>query len=270
VTGQSSARHEARVFFSLAFAASWGIGGVGLLIDRAIPTAHALGTGSPLYYLAAYAISLVGILLTVYYSGLGGVRRLAHRLVPRQRDGWAYLVVIVGFGAVTGIAMVTAGGVGITARLPWAGMLLQLTGALIRDPGPLGEEFGWRGFALPRLIERFSPRHAAILLGLIHTLWHVPLFFIGDMPQAHVFFPTFAVGVLAIAVIDTFLYLRTDGNLLLAILVHLLANVGGGIAASGHALNAFFVLEGLVAGAVFVNGAFTNSRTTTSAVAPTG
>lgn len=48
-----SAPQELRVFFRLAFVASWGIGGVGVLIDRAIPRANALSTASPLYYLAA-------------------------------------------------------------------------------------------------------------------------------------------------------------------------------------------------------------------------
>jgi len=44
--------------------------------------------------------------------------------------------------------------------------------------GPLGEEAGWRGFALKKMLESLSPLKAAVLLGVIWSLWHLPLFFI--------------------------------------------------------------------------------------------
>jgi uncharacterized protein len=97
------------------------------------------------------------------------------------------------------------------------------------DPGPIGEEFGWRGFALPRLLERHSALKSSLMLGLIHAIWHLPLFFIPGMPQKQLSFPVFTLGVISIASFDTVLYLRTGANLLLAILVHLMANVCGGM-----------------------------------------
>jgi membrane protease YdiL (CAAX protease family) len=126
--------------------------------------------------------------------------------------------------------------------------------AIVKDPGPIGEEFGWRGFALPRLLERYSPLDASIRLGLIHAAWHIPLFFIPGMPQTQVSFLLFTLGVVSIAIFDTALYLRTDANLLLAILVHLLANVCGGFALDAHALNVFFAAEGIAAALIVVGG----------------
>jgi uncharacterized protein len=114
----------------------------------------------------------------------------------------------------------------------------------------LGEEFGWRGFALPRMLQRHSALHASVRLGLIHAAWHLPLFIIPGMPQADVSFPLFTLGVVAVAIFNTALYLRTGANLLLAILVHLLANVWGGLAVGAGALNVFLVAE--AAGAVLV------------------
>jgi hypothetical protein len=67
------------------------------------------------------------------------------------------------------------------------------------------------------------------------------------MPQAQTSLPLFTVGVVSIAIFDTALYLRTGANLLLAILVHLMANVCGGMAVDAHALNVFFMAEGVAA-----------------------
>lgn len=103
-------------------------------------------------------------------------------------------------------------------------LLTGLALTLVFDVGPVGEEFGWRGFALPKLLEFRSPLAATLVLGAIHVLWHVPLFFIPGMTQRQISFPAFAVGVLSLAVFDTWLYLRTRANLLLAILLHLMSN----------------------------------------------
>ena len=252
-----SSRSQLRLFVWLAFGASWGIGGVALLIDLWLADARALTTSSPLYYLAAYSISGVGVLLTGYFFGADGLRGLGRRLVPRPSDAWAYLAVMVTYAAITGIAISTAHGIASVARLPWLGFGAHLPLALVRDPGPLGEEFGWRGFALPRLVDSTSPLGASLRLGLVHTLWHLPLFLVPGMPQAQVSFPAFAVGVMAIAAIDTVLYLRTASSLSLAILVHLLANACGDLAQANGALTAFLLFEGLVALALIALGTLT-------------
>lgn len=238
-----------RLYFVLAFALTWGIGCLALLLGFWFPGSHPLATTSPLYYLAGYSVSAAGLALTARYDGRDGVRRLAQRLAPwRSSVGW-YVAVIAGYAAITGLTLQTASVVRSTPVVTpqWSSFLVSLLIAVVRDPGPLGEEFGWRGFALPRLLELRSPVVATVTLGLLHAAWHLPLFFISGMPQTQVSFPLFTVGVLAIAVVDTALYLRTGANLLLAILVHLLANVCGNLAADAHALHYFFLFEGLAA-----------------------
>jgi membrane protease YdiL (CAAX protease family) len=221
-----------------------------------MPESRPLATSSPLYYLAAYSVSLTGIVLTAKYAGREGLRRLARRLLPWQSPLRWYLIVSAGYAAVTAIALATAALVQPTAAAipPWYGFPSALGIAIVRDPGPIGEEFGWRGFALPRLLERYSPLGASVRLGLIHAAWHIPVFFIPGMPQTQVSFPLFTVGVVSIAIFNTALYLRTGANLLLAILVHLLANVCGGFAADAHVLNVFFVAEGITAALVVIVG----------------
>jgi membrane protease YdiL (CAAX protease family) len=251
-----------RIFFVLAFALTWGVGGIALLVGLWIPESRPLSPSSPLYYLAAYSVSLTGIALTARYDGREGLRRLGCRLLPWRSPLRWYLIVAAGYAAITSIALGTAALVQPTAAAtpPWSGVPTALAVAILKDPGPIGEEFGWRGFALPRLLARYSPVSASVRLGLIHAAWHIPLFFIPGMPQTQVSFPLFTLGVVSIAIINTALYLRTGANLLLAILVHLLANVGGGFARDAHALNVFFAAEGLAAALVVVVGGLRSTR----------
>ena len=251
-----------RIFFVLAFALTWGVGGVALLIGLWMPESRPLATSSPLYYLAAYSVSLAGVVLTARYDGREGLRRLGRRLLPWRSPLRWYLIVAAGYAAITAIALGTAALSQPTAAATpaWFAFPTALAIAIVRDPGPIGEEFGWRGFALPRLLERYSPLDASVRLGLIHTAWHIPLFFIPGMPQTQVSFPLFTLGVVSIAIVNTALYLRTSANLLLAILVHLLANVCGGFAVEAHALNVFFAAEGVAAALVVAVGGLRSTR----------
>lgn len=249
-------RSEVRTFFMLAFALTWGIGGIGLLIGLWMPQLQPLSTSSPLYYVAGYSVSLAGIVLTARYAGRDGLRGLGRRLIPWRAPPRWYLIVALGYAAITGIAL-QAAAVAHSAPAVVPSKPLFLSGlllAIVRDPGPVGEEFGWRGFALPQLLELYSPLNATLRLGLIHTAWHLPLFFIPGMPQTQVSFPLFALGVVSIAIFNTALYLRTGANLLLAILVHLMANVCGNIAFDAQALNFFFVAEGIAAAVIVAMG----------------
>jgi CAAX protease family protein len=236
-----------RVFFRLAFALTWGIGAVGLLIGLWMPALRPLSTSSPLYYLAAYCVSLAGIGLTARYEGREGLRSLGRRLIPwRSSLGW-YLIVVAGYAAMTTISLYLPALVHPEATVTPVRPLGTLASAIVGDPGPIGEEFGWRGFALPRLLARLPPLQASVVLGIVHAAWHLPLFFIPGMPQTQLSFPLFTVGVLSIAIFDTAIYLHTGANLLLAVLVHMMANVCGGLASDAHALSTFFLAEGVAA-----------------------
>lgn len=251
----TDARRAIRVYFVLAFALTWSIGGVGLLAGRWWP-ASSLSTSAPFYYLAAYAVSLTGLALTARYDGRDGLRRLGRRLIPSRSRPSAYAIVLAGYAVITAVALTGAALVqpNVAVAPNWTLFLQGLPLVLLRDPGPIGEEFGWRGFALPRMIDRLTPVDATIRLGLLHAAWHAPLFFIPGMPQHTVSWPLFVLGVVSLAVFDTALYLRTGANLLLAILVHLLANACGNLAVEAHALGAFFAAETAAAVLVVMSG----------------
>jgi hypothetical protein len=78
----------------------------------------------------------------------------------------------------------------------------------------LGEEPGWRGFALPRLQQRFGPVLGTIVLGTLHSLWHVPTGFVvgGTLyPFALTTFVTFVLTGIAGSFIYTWIYNHCAG-----------------------------------------------------------
>ena len=58
--------------------------------------------------------------------------------------------------------------------------------------GPIGEEIGWRGFALPRLLEKYSALSASLILGSVWAIWHLPLILVGDFTAYGAFMPVIA------------------------------------------------------------------------------
>jgi membrane protease YdiL (CAAX protease family) len=94
--------------------------------------------------------------------------------------------------------------------------------------GPLGEEIGWRGFALPRMQARYGALRATLLLGVLWTFWHLPHFLTtaqrggpdSSLSILYVNLPIFLLLVMSVAVIMTWVFNHTKGSLFIAILVH--------------------------------------------------
>ena len=90
--------------------------------------------------------------------------------------------------------------------------------------GPLGEDLGWRGFALPALQERLDWRSASLALGIIWGMWHLPLFFVADSTQNNGSVAAFFVLIIATSVFYTWLYNRSNGSVLSALTLHTASN----------------------------------------------
>lgn len=94
--------------------------------------------------------------------------------------------------------------------------------------GAMGEELGWRGFALPWLQTRFNALGASLILGVVWGLWHLPLWFTG-MGYEDVSFLLFAWIGITMTVILTWICNSTRGNMLLVTLFHMSYNFGMGL-----------------------------------------
>ena len=90
-----------------------------------------------------------------------------------------------------------------------------------------GEEIGWRGFLLPRLLDRMGPRTASAVIGVIWAVWHLPLFSMPGMPQYGSPIPAFVLYTTALSVLLTRLAQVTNGSVILATLFHGTVNTFG-------------------------------------------
>jgi membrane protease YdiL (CAAX protease family) len=90
--------------------------------------------------------------------------------------------------------------------------------------GPIGEELGWRGYALPRILEKRSATVSAILLGLPWGIWHFPSFFMSGLPQAGAQIPAFLLTAVSLSIIVTWVFVNTGQNVFLSFLIHYSVN----------------------------------------------
>src|SRR5688500_13373632 len=129
-----------------------------------------LPQSSPLRVLTAYASSLAALLVA---AKTGGARQLL-RQVGTWRVGVAwYLLVLIGpiiLILVADLIYMVLGGESPKQWLVFPSNFVFI-GPLLA--GSLGEELGWRGFALPRLQKRYSALWASIIIGVIWGTWHL-------------------------------------------------------------------------------------------------
>ncbi len=82
------------------------------------------------------------------------------------------------------------------------------------------EEPGWRGFALPMLLKRYNPFVASMLVGTVWAFWHLPLFFAPVSSQYDLPFGWYFLNTLALSLVFTWLFLKSKGSTVTAIVLH--------------------------------------------------
>lgn len=254
-----SALGEVWVFFALTFSISWGIGAPWLLAPRAMTAWFGpFGPTSPAYFVAAWAPTLSALILTYLRQGWPGIGQLCSGLL-RWRPA---LLLIAAFLVLPLVALLLA----LLAPLRGAWpvrpsdilvatpLVMFTTAQIVTNTGPLGEELGWRGYALPRLLSRWSPAVSGLVIGLVWTLWHVPAFlFSGIVGVSLNSLGWYALGTVGLSWLMTWLFLRSRGSVLIAgVLPHFAINSLGKVgawASRPEETMALFVLGAVLIGA---------------------
>jgi membrane protease YdiL (CAAX protease family) len=245
------ARHPLVFFFIIAYAGSWL---VELPYLRFAGGARLLPFSWPVPFAVSATVApfagpfLAALIMAGVTEGRAGIGRLLRRIV-RWRVGlrW-YLFAIVGIPAIVVLGAIVLPGVLASFQAPavsWAPTYLVSFVVAFFIAGPLGEEPGWRGFALPRLERLYGPLVGTLILAPLHVLWHLPLFWLPQWatPRDTILdLAWYALSGIALTFIYTWLFNNTKGSVLLAVLAHTSVDV-------------FFV--GQLFGAPIVSGAST-------------
>lgn len=169
--------------------------------------------------------ALAAFVVTAQESGRMGVRDLLRRIVLWRVGFRWYVVALFSFLIVWLVAFSFVFGAALWANISqnWQLLLLVfLPNALIGIFLPsLGEEPGWRGFALPRLQARYGPLLGTVILGFLHSFWHLPAFFLPLLgPFTPMRFLAFIITGTAGSFIYTWIFNNTRASILLAMLTH--------------------------------------------------
>ena len=205
-------------FFVMAFLFSW-IAVSPLILNRTLPV-------EPFQILGALVgPTLSAIIVTAILEGRKGVGNFLKRYF-QWRAGFTWWLFVL-FGILIALNTFAALILGISI---WAeffkniGLILPtylitlLIGVIL---GPLWEEPGWRGFALPRLQGQFGPILGTLILGVLWALWHLPGYLGGWMTVGII---PLILSSMAFSIIATWVYNNTRGSILLMILLHSSSN----------------------------------------------
>jgi uncharacterized protein len=225
--------HPLFSFFFMAYAFSW------IMVIPYILSQWGILHGD---FRIAFVIKSFGPFLAAYImigitEGKAGLLRF-RRSLGQVRAGWQwYVFILLGIPALFLLGMALFPGVlasfqGFPANFP---IVYLVTFVLIFfGGGPLGEEPGWRGFALPRLQPRFGALRGTLLLGVLWTFWHLPDY-LNDAQRGGpgtnlvslltINLPIFLLMVMGMAVIFTWVFNHTRGSVFIAILLH--ASING-------------------------------------------
>lgn len=216
-------------FFSLTFLVTWSVwfAAAGL---AAPGNTGVFGGRGPVFLLGIFAPGLVALALTAHAEGRPGVARLLAR-IGHWRVGARWYAVAIGYFVVIKLAAALVHRVAVGEWPPFGStpVPIILLGIAASTWVQAGEEVGWRGYALPRLAQHIGLGSASLVLGVVWAAWHLPLFVLPDSGSTGQSFPAYLLQVTAMSVAIAFVYWRTDGSLLVAMLMHASVNNTTGI-----------------------------------------
>lgn len=226
-------------FFGLTFLISWSVW---------IPAGLFAPEQTALVLPGAWSPTIAALILTGFTTGKQGLKTLLKSVIKWRVHLVYYLFAILGILSVAILAIfvnLLFGG-----SLPEVGSIAANFGFpedqavlfLLFSPvvflttifigGPIAEELGWRGYAQPKLQEKIGAGNAGLVIGLIWSIWHVPLFIYFPAATGHLPIGYYIPLVTLLGVLFAWIYNRSNGSVLLCILLHAGVNFSVGVLGS--------------------------------------
>jgi membrane protease YdiL (CAAX protease family) len=207
-----------------------------------------------------YAPTIAGLTMTIIFEKWSGLVALFKRGALFTKPKWLIIAIFIVplillvyglFTYLTGIGASSFNWIAYFGTFP----LLIFSLNIFTDAGPIGEELGWRGYALPRLLQLHSPIAATSILSIFWTVFHLVAFLSPGTRQSGMSFIWFTLFCFSCGFIMTWLYMNTGGNWIVSgLLQHYIINsflingaakVGPGLSISlGVAVIIIFLFKG--------------------------
>ena len=187
----------------------------------------------------AYGPSIAALLISRITEGSGSIKRLLKKAIMwKLHAKWYLFIFLMPLGLLTVSVIISSilfeFSLGKIDGL--SGLKVIFPFVLIALPfGPMGEELGWRGYLLPKLLDKFNPSLSSLFLGTMWTVWHIasfgypgaaiPSVFKVNAWTIFLFFGT----LLGETFLFTYIYMKTKGSVFLAILFHAVFNASSNV-----------------------------------------
>ena len=242
-TFQKKTKKMMIMFFALAYVIIWVVLLPILLLPQRAKQLDFL------LMIAAYAPFLAAIITTIIYEGRTGLWTWLKSvfkwripfvlyLISGVLINFLFVALHIGLYILLGGHIVLAGG-----DPPWYSYLVTFPIIVFLSfpfGSGLGEEAGWRGFALPKLLERYSPFVASIILGALWGLWHIPALLMSSWEGSSQGLLLF-VYVIPLTIIMTWVYCNSRGSAIPVMLMHTGGNIYGSMLTSSLVMETVLV-----------------------------
>lgn len=167
------------------------------------------------------------ILFKNIYPGLRLRDFVKQQFAPRLRFSILSTIIIIQFIIITVTILLlsnTTNSSDLALSFTGLGLLFfAFLDHLVR--GPLGEELGWRGYALNELQKKYSPLVSALIVGVLWGFWHIPLWLASGYTGVNLmnYIVLFMIGIISFSIIVTLFY-NLNKNLVIPIVTHQLFN----------------------------------------------
>jgi uncharacterized protein len=223
---QWMSQHPLFSYFFIAYAISWIVFIPYILAEWG----YLHGNYTIFYILHVFGPAAAALIMLSVTEGKTGLRSLRQSLRQWRAPWQWYLFILAGIPALVMLGIIVQPGAlqgftGFSTKLVASYPFILIT--TFFGVG-LGEEPGWRGFALPRIQKQYGSFWGTMLLGVLWSCWHLPDFLtaskgggVGTGWSTFLTnFPFFTLAVISLAVIMTWLYNHTQGSLFIATLAH--------------------------------------------------
>jgi len=215
-------------FVLVAFAFTWALWLLAVLEARGLISSLPV----PALFLGAFGPMVAAVVLTAQEGGRAGLQSLLSRVVRWRVAPFWYGVALLGPLVLQLVAMVLHVILGgqppdILAMIGALPTVLALSVYMLIQVG-IGEEIGWRGYALPKLQTGYSALISSLILGVIWTLWHLPVFFNPATSYSNTPFWVFLVFLTPFAILYTWIFNSTGGSVLMVMILHAVTNASSG------------------------------------------